>query len=247
MRDDDQILEPTGLAVQPDPTPLSLIAQMVNAGAMSEQSVAVVEKLVSLQQRMEDRQAEKDFAYNFVRLQGELSTFVATKPVPDKHGNIKFYTLPFHEIMEVVRPILLRLGFSASFSTADLRDGRMRQVVTLQHESGHHRDFQVFVRVGSGPPGATESQADSGSNTTAKRLALCNALGITIDNSNDARAEGNAITAEQAATLRKMVADSRADEQAFLRFAGAKSYEEIGERRYAEVHAALEKKMGVKP
>ena len=63
----------------------------------------------------------------------------------------------------------------------------------------------------------------------------------------DARAEGNAITAEQAATLRKMVADSRADEQAFLRFAGAKSYEEIGERRYAEVHAALEKKMGVKP
>ena len=76
---------------------------------------------------------------------------------------------------------------------------------------------------------------------------MCCALNISVDHTPDARREGEPITAEQAVTLRKMVKDSRADEVAFLRFAGAKTYEEIGSRRYAEVFAALEKKMGVKP
>jgi len=236
----------TGLMVQ-DPTPLSLIAQMVASGTMSAESVAVVKELVALKEHMEDRQAERDFAAGLLALQGELSTFKATKAVPDKHGNIKYGTLEYHEIMEKVQPLLVRYGFSAGFNTAESKDGRIRQVCTLQHVSGYHRDFQVFVRFGSGPPGATESQADGAVNSYAKKYALCNALNIAIDHNIDARAEGSPITEDQAATLRQMVKDCRADEAAFLRFAGAKTYEEIGSRRYAEVFAALEKKMGVKP
>ena len=247
MRDDDQILEPTGLAVQPDPTPLSLIAQMVASGSLSAESVAVVKELVALKEHMEDRQSQRDFAVNLVGLQGELSTFQATKPVPDKYGNVKYCSLEYHEIMAKVQPLLLRYGFSVSFSTAESKDGRIRQVCTLQHVSGHHRDFQVFVRAGSGPPGATESQADGSVISYARKYALCCALNISVDHTPDARKEGEPISPEQAELLRQMVKRSRSDEAAFLRFAGAKSYEEIGERRYAEVFAALEKKMGVKP
>ena len=234
----------TGLMVQ-DPTPLSLIAQMVASGTMSAESVAVVKELVALKEHMEDRQAEKDFAADFAALQGELGSFRPTKAVPDKYGNVKYLYLPYGEIMAAVQPLLRKYRFSVSFST-DFAEGRILQTCTLQHESGYHRDFKAYVRVGSGPPGATESQADGAAMTYAKRYALCNALNITVEHDTDARKEGEPITAEQVATLRQMVKDCRADEAAFLRFAGAKSYEEIGERRYAEVFAALQKKMGDK-
>jgi hypothetical protein len=239
----EQILESTGLAVQQDPTPLSLIAQMVASGTMSAESVAVVKELVSLKEHMEDRQAEKDFAVDFGLLQGELGSFRPTKAVPDKYGNVKYTYLPYSEIMAAVQPLLRKFGFSVSFST-EFKDGRILQTCTLQHASGYHRDFRAYVRVGNGPPGATESQADGAAMTYAKRYALCNALNITVEHDTDARKEGEPISAEQAATLKKMVKESRADEVAFLKFAGAKTYEELGSRRYAEVFAALEKKMG---
>lgn len=243
---DDQILEPTGLAVQhQDPTPLSLIATMLESGKLTQESVAVVQQLVALREHMEDRQSEKDFAQDFAALQAELGSFKPTKPVPDKYGNVKYVYLPYGDIMAVVQPLLRKFRFSISFST-DFSEGRILQTCTIQHESGYHREFKAYVRVGSGPPGATESQADGAAMTYAKRYALCNALNITVEHDTDARKEGEPITAEQVATLRKMVADSKADEAAFLRFAGAPTYEEIGTRRYAEVFAALQKKMGDK-
>jgi hypothetical protein len=235
----------TRLMVQPDPTPLSLIAKMVATGAMSAESVAVVKELVALKEHMEDRQAERDFAADFAALQGELGSFRPTKAVPDKYGNTKYTYLPYGEIMAVVQPLLRKYRFSVSFST-EFKDGRILQTCTLQHESGYHRDFKAYVRVGSGPHGATESQADGAAMTYAKRYALCNALNITVEHDSDARKEGEPISQQQADTLRQMVADCRADEAAFLRFAGAKTYEEIGNRRYAEVYAALEKKKEAK-
>lgn len=235
----------TGLSVQPDPTPLSLIARMVESGTMTAEGVAVVKELVALKEHMEDRQSEKDFAVNFASLQAELGSFRPTKAVPDKNGNVKYLYLPYDAIMAVVQPLLRKFGFSVSFST-EFESGRILQTCTLQHLSGYHREFKAYVRVGSGPPGATESQADGAAMTYAKRYALCNALNITVEHDTDARKEGEPISAEQAATLRKMVKDAKADEKAFLNFAGAKTYEEIGSRRYAEVFDALQKKMGGK-
>ena len=98
------------------------------------------------------------------------------------------------------------------------------------------------MRAGAGPYGATETQADGAAMTYAKRYALCNALNITVEKDTDARNEGSPISAEQAQTLREMVKDTRSDETAFLKFAGAKSYEEIGNARYADLFAALQKK-----
>ena len=98
--------EQAGLAVQQEPTPLSLIARMVESGTLTAESVAVVKELVALKEHMEDRQAMRDFAENLVGLQGELSTFVATKPVPDKNGNVKYCSLEYHEIMAKVQPLL---------------------------------------------------------------------------------------------------------------------------------------------
>jgi hypothetical protein len=236
---------PSGaLAVQSsaDPTPLTLIAKMMESGKLTAESVAVAEKLMAMQEHIEDRQAERDFAQAFAGLQSELTSFQATKAVPDKNGNTRYTYLPYDEIMFKVRPLLERFGFSVSFST-EFIDARILQTCTLQHQCGYHRDYKAYVRAGSGPYGANEAQADGAAMSYAKRYALCNALNIVVEHDTDARLEGVPITQEQADTLCQMVHDSHSNEQAFLKYAGACDYIEIGSNRYNDLFAALKKKM----
>jgi hypothetical protein len=201
----------------------------------------VVERLVALQEHMLDKLAEQQFAQAFADLQAELGTFNATKGVPDRDGNIKYSYLPYEEIMERVSPLLRAHGFSVSFST-DFADARIIQTCTLQHAGGHHRDYKAFVRAGAGPHGASETQADGAAMTYAKRYALANALNITVEHDTDARNEGTAISPEQAQVLREMVKDTKSDETGFLKYAGAKTYEEIGSARYQSLFSILNKR-----
>ncbi len=223
-------------------SPLSLIERMIESGKLTAESVAVVERLVALQEHMLDKDAEHKFAEAFAALQGDLGTFNATKAVPGKNGETRYTYLPYDEIMARVAPLLKEHGFSLSFST-DFKDARIVQTCTLQHIAGHHRDYTAFVRAGAGPYGATETQADGAAMTYAKRYALCNALNIVVDRDTDARNEGSPISPEQVQTLREMVAETKSDEAKFLRFAGAASFEEIGSARYGELFAALNKKL----
>jgi ERF superfamily len=222
-------------------SPLSLIARMIDSGKLTAESVSVVERLVALQEHMLEKAAEQAFAQSFAALQAELGSFNATKVVPDKEGFKKYTYLPYEEIMARVTPLLQAHGFSVSFST-DFADARIVQTCTLQHIAGHHRDYKAFVRAGAGPHGATETQADGAAMTYAKRYSLCNALNIVVEHDTDARNEGTAITPEQAQVLREMVKDTKSDEAAFLKYAGAKTYEEIGSARYSNLFKLLQKK-----
>jgi len=229
--------------VPAQPSPAELIRAVIDKGLTAE-GVSVIERLVALQEHINDKDAEKQFAVAFAALQGALGTFNATKEVPDKHGGVKYSYLPFDVIMSRVQPLLVQHGFSLSFST-DMRESRIVQTCTLTHCAGHHRDYLAFVRAGAGPYGATETQADGAAMTYAKRYALCNALNIVVERDTDgadARNEGEPISFEQQETLREMVRETHADEAAFLKFAGAASYAEIGANRYDSLFAALQRK-----
>ena len=225
------------------PSPAELIRAVIDKGLTAE-GVSVIERLVALQEHINDKDYERQFAVAFAALQGELGTFNATREVPDKHGGVRYAYLPFDEIMRRVQPLLVKHGFSLSFST-DIRDTRIVQTCTLTHVAGHHRDYLAFVRAGAGPYGATETQADGAAMTYAKRYALCNALNIVVERDTDgadARNEGTPITFEQVQYLKEQVKETGSNEAAFLKFAGAKTYEEIGSARYDSLVRELQKK-----
>jgi hypothetical protein len=109
-----------------------------------------------------------------------------------------------------------------------------------------------MARVGGGPPGSSEAQGDGAASTYAKRFALCGALNIVIerdtDGAPDARKEGAPITDDQALYLRDLAKQIRAaklpfDEEAFLKYAGAPSYEEIGSERFDGLSKSLSKRL----
>ncbi len=234
------------LAIREEPSVALMLQGIIEKGITAE-SVAVMGQLVALKERMDAKQAEKDFVSDFVALKQAMPAIHAIKAVLNKDGSIRYQFAPLEEIDRILRPVALEHGFTYSFTEQESpRAGTIAKVCVIQHKSGHSSRHPYSVRIGGGPPGSTESQSDGAAHSYAKRGALCDAFGIVIerdtDGSDDARNLGKPISKQQADTLRRGVKEAGADEAAFLAFAEAKSYEDIFDTRYEDLRAMLARK-----
>lgn len=225
--------------------PVGVMLQTVITQGVTADNVAAIKDMVGLYERMQDRDAEKQFAAAFVKLQGDMPQITATKAVPGNDGSIRYFFAPFEEIMAKMRPHLLANGFTVSFSQ-EVDERRVTEICTVTHIGGHSRSNKFSARI-SAPPKCSEAQADGATATYAKRFAFCNAFNITIDVDNDGRDDaratgGDPITFDQAQFLREQVRDTGSNEAAFLRYAGAARYEEIDASRYSALAAELARK-----
>lgn len=220
---------------------VAIMLQQAMAGGVTAENVAAVSQLVALYERMQDKQAERDYAAAFVKLQSEMPKVHATKGVPNSDGSIRYKFAPFEEIMRQVQGPLRDGGFTVTFDQK-IEEGRISAICTLMHVGGHSRSNTFSSRIGKGPPGSSETQADGAASTYAKRFALCNALNIVVEHDDDARAVGSPVTALQARELKQRVERAKADEAAFLKFAGAANYESIPCERWEALDEMLFKK-----
>lgn len=241
MNEITTIREPSTALIEQNPI-ADLLQKCVATGVTADNAAAMRE-LAGLYKDMEDRAAAKAFAAAKVALQAELPTVLAKKEIKSKDGTVRSKYAPYEHIMAAIDPYLVRHGFSVSFDI-EVEDGgkRLMAICKLTHIAGHTETNKFSVRVGQGPPGTSEAQADGSARTYARRGALCDALNIVIDHDDDARNLGGFITAKQAASLRARVKATDTEEWRFLKFAGAQSFETIHSARYASVDEELLKK-----
>jgi hypothetical protein len=235
------------LAVMPEPSVAMMLSgalASIQSGEVTPQHVDVLDKMMGLYERNEKRQAEKDFAAALTELQGETIRVHATKAVDVKNGVPRYTFAPYEEIMSVVQPMLTAHGFSVTFDTKIDAD-RLYSVCTLTHKGGHSRSNQFAVRF-SKPPGSSDAQGDMSTKSYAKRGALCDALNISIEHDDDARMIGRPIGKALADDLEARVKAVGADEEAFLKFSGAKTYGEISDERWEECDKMLKRKESAK-
>jgi hypothetical protein len=215
-----------------------MIQQVINSG-LTPESVGVLERMVALNEQVESREAERLFNEAFIALQNDLPVIVASSEIP-KRGKYE----RFEDVMKQIQPHLTKHEFTVSFSQS-FEGERVIQTCRLTHSAGHFKEGSFGVRTGRADD---NTQADCKASTTAKRNALLGVLNIVIrqdvlqDEELDARLEGAPVSAEQVATLRRMVRDTRSDEAAFLKFAGAATYEEIPASRFDRLTATLKRK-----
>lgn len=215
-----------GLATQ-EPSVGALI-QSVIASGVTKDNVEVLEKMLAMKERMDAKAAEREFATAFVQLQKELPSIPGARPIPDRNGKVKFHYANFDDIDTIVRPICLKNGFTYAFHEGGIDNGRVTVIMTLQHCGGFSRQIPYSVRIGGGPPGANESQADVSGHSYAQRGAIESGLSLRmIGGREDARAEGAAITPGEAAELKRRVLACKANESQFLAVAAASDYESI--------------------
>jgi hypothetical protein len=228
------------LAPVQEPSVGLMLQTMIERGITSE-NVEALTRLCDLKVRLDDRNSEQSFASAFSDLQAELPTVAATKAVPNKDGSIRYHFAPYEEIMATLKPLLAKHGFSVSFDSK-FGEGRITVTCTLMHRGGHQRSNSFAVRIGGGPPGSTETQADGAAKTYGKRGALCDALNIVVDHDDDARGLGQTITPEQANELRDRCAKANVDERAFLKYAQAAGFEHITAERLDDIETMLVRK-----
>lgn len=229
------------------PTVIDLISAMIDRGITKDNAESLA-ALVKLKNDEEDRTAKKDFQDAFLSLQKRLQHFKAVKEVRTKEGVLKYRTMDFDELDEQIRPLALEYGFTYDFTEAPARDRKIGKVCIIAG-FGHEKRNEFYVRDSGLLPKAdgTDPKNDLMLHGFAKRGALCDAFNIVIDRSgDDDKNDGAPITQEQADSLRRRVMDTGTFEPSFLKYAGAKTFEEIGAMRYAELDELLKKKESTK-
>lgn len=215
------------LATQ-EPQPLStlaLIGRIADSG-ITPQTIEVMERMLAMREREEAKESAKAFSESLAAFQGEMPELVAKTEIKNRGKYERF-----EDIMHVVRPLLVKHGFSVAFRQEVSAD-RITAVCKLSHRAGHCVENSFSVRVGNKADTAT--QADCMASTTSKRNALIQALNIIIrqdciDDEGDARNIGAFITAEKASELHARCESAGMKIETVLAMCQAESFEKIGE------------------
>ncbi len=226
------------------------LLESVQKGKTTPETVEVLKGMMDLYERNEAREAEKTFASAFSKLQSSVKRIEAIHPVPDKHGVVKYRVAKFQEVWNEVEPHLLENGFTASFAQK-YEEGlplRVTTIFILQHTgSGHKTETPFTVRVGNGPPGSSDTQADGAASSYAKMRAMCGKLNIIIESGeDDARMIGTPIGKALAEDLEARVKAVGSDPEVFLKYAGASSFDEISDERWGQLDEMLKRKEAAK-
>jgi len=223
-----------------EPAVADMLQAVIEKGVTAE-NINAVKEIVALYERMEDRKSARSASQALREMQAEAKQIVAMQAVPGRNNEVRYRYAKYEQIMQQAQPLLTKYGFSVRFSQR-LEADRETVSCILTHDDGHAFTNEFTVRIGSGPPGATSTQADSSAGTVAQREAFCDALNIVRRQDDDARMIGNKVTQEQSDELERRVAETNSDRIAFLKLAGSETFKDIAATKYEILDALLAKK-----
>jgi len=227
------------LPVAPADQTFALMQQGIKDGISTEN----MEKLMSMQERIMDRNAKSDFVVALTEFQARCPAIAKRHSVKDRGGRLMYKFAPLEDIVEQIKGLLSDLGLSYSFDSDVQPNGAIEVICVVRHRSGHQERTSVFIPATQGH-NTNASQNMAIQLTYGKRYALIGALGIvTADQDQDGNAEKlRPINAQQAADLTELAEEVGADQAKFLKYLGARSFADIPERDYHRAVSALEAK-----
>lgn len=222
------------------------VVSLVQFAIEQKVPVEMLERLVALQERVTDKAARAAFF-------GALKDFQAECPViPKSHtANVKTksgasfrYTYAdLGDIVETVRPLLHKHGLSYAWNSK-VTENRLLCTCKLRHVEGHQEEAEFECPVES-EAGMSPAQKNGAALTYARRQSLVQVLGITTaDEDTDGRAPASTekITDSQAADLKSLADEVKADVSKFLLHLKVPDLESIPASRYSEAVRLLERK-----
>jgi hypothetical protein len=177
------VMEHKPQAVVPASNDVAAVMQVIErAAANPDVDVAKLEKLLDMQERIFDKNAEIAFNGAMAEMQAEL-------PEITERGVIKITGRPdtryarFEDINDAVKPILQRHGFAISFRI-DSTNGKVKVTGILVHRAGHREETTMELPVdGSGSKNAV--QAVGSSVSYGKRYVIEAILNLTSRGQDD--------------------------------------------------------------
>lgn len=209
-----------------DEKPGSLLQAIVAMAENPAVDVTKLDAILQMQEKLERRQAEKEFTAAFARLSAKLPRVKKSGTIElgedkagKKRGSIAFAR--WEDMDKIIRPLLIDEGFALSFdSTQRAGDGGGIVVTaTLMHSAGHSRTASMALALDAGP-GRNNLQAMGSSLSYGKRYTTEMLLNIVREGEDDdgVAAGMKFVTTEQAAELDKAMREKGIDPDRILRY-----------------------------
>lgn len=210
-------------AVPGQAEPVAVLNALLALAKDPSLNIDVFDRLIALQERSEDRQAERAFNAAFVRMQAKLPVvkrdgkleYDKTKGKPEDGKILVTKYARWEDIEKAIRPAYTSEGFSLSFQIAPrLVDGGGLMIsAILRHEGGHKEIGDPMPVPLDTSGGKNNVQAYGSALSYGKRYAAFAALNIVTEGDDDDGVEaGNrTLTREEALEIKTLVAESEID------------------------------------
>ena len=159
---------------------------LLSQAVASNVSVETMEKLFALREKVKAEQAKEAFVEALAMFQSQMPVIKKTKKVMNKDGRTVRYTYaPLDSMADQIKKPVASNGFSYTWDTEKI-EGQMKVTARLTHKLGHSETSTIEIPIDS-EGFMTAPQKVASAQTFAKRLTLCNVLGIsTGDEDTDA-------------------------------------------------------------
>lgn len=199
-----------------------------------------LERLLSMQERVIERNARAAYAAALANMQQELPVIAQRGEIRIGTGKPQKYAL-WEDINEAIKPVLVKHGFALSFRTGQ-QDTKISVTGVLSHREGHSEETTIYLPADtSGSKNAV--QAVGSSTSYGKRYTASALLNLTTRGEDtDGNEPGGTITEKQGEIIGALVVEAKADIAKFLKWIGAESISDIPAKKFAAAVAMLETK-----
>lgn len=223
-------------------TPMDMLNRAVSQGA----DIAVLEKLMGLQERWEAAQARKAFDNAMASAKAEIPVIFKNRTVDftSQKGRTHYKHEDLAEVARTVSPILAKFGLSYRYRTTSEPGQPVTVTCIVSHRDGHFEENSLAAgRDESG--NKNHIQAIGSALTYLQRMTLKAALGLAASEDDDgatSEAGDNLIDEGQIRQLIDLADDVGADKAKFCAYFRVESIPAIKVRDFPRAVAALNAK-----
>ena len=214
----------------------NLIAAIERAAMNPDVDVDKMERLLNMQERILDKNAEAAFNVSLNAAQAELGQIGADANNPQTRSKYATYA----KLDSVVRSIYVRHGFSLSFDTGETdKENTVKVVCYVSHRGGHTRTYHADIDAsGKGAKGndvMTKTHATGSAMSYGKRYLLILIFNLSIgEHDDDGSAAGSQepslVSGKQVKELDSVVASMTEESKAkFTKWLEAKNITDFTE------------------
>ena len=154
--------------------------------------VETMERLLMMRRELKSEWAKAEFDKALSAFQAACPIIKKTKGVKTDSGEVAYKYAPLESIVEEVKDLLSKHGFSYSVDQPEAKQGYIKVAFTVKHQSGHSEVTCVELPLGNKTRIMSQTQVEAAALTFAKRYAFCNAFDIlTGDEDTDAKPASN--------------------------------------------------------
>lgn len=221
----------------PAPSVTSIMDVIAKAAADPNTDVDKLERLLGMYERITARQAEQKFHEAMTDAQADMRPIATDADNPQTRSKYATY----HALDKALRPVYTGHGFALSFDTGEAPENYVKVLCHTSHRDGYSKTYSVLMPAdGKGAKGGdvmTRTHAAGAAMTYGQRYLLKLIFNVAIggdDDGNGAAVPSAKITAEQAQTIRDLLARSKGDVVKFCATFKIEAVPDLPASRYSE-------------